>query len=86
MVLFYYQDQNTLSKCFIFKFALSVRDKETIIIGKLAFIGFRRTRRRILCQNAFLFKLAFSLGNKETFGNISLTIEVTNSILPLVLK
>ena len=76
MVLFYYQDQNTLSKCFLFKFALSLQDKETIIIGKLAFIGFRTTGRRILCQNAFLFKPVFSLGNKETFGNISLTTEV----------
>jgi len=36
------------------------------------------------CQNAFLFKFVFSLGNKETIGKISLTTEATNSILVLI--
>ena len=41
---------------------------------------------QMLCENAFLFKFIFSLGNKETIGLISLTIEATNSILALVVK
>ena len=44
------------------------------------------TKTGMLCQNAFLFKFVFSLGNKEIIGKISLTIEATNSILGLVVK
>ena len=44
------------------------------------------TKTRMLCQNAFLFKLVFSLGYKETIGKISLSIEATNGILVLVVK
>ena len=40
----------------------------------------------MLYQNASLFKFAFFLGNKQTTGNISLTIEATSSILVLVVK
>ena len=36
--------------------------------------------------NALFFKIFLSLGNKETIGKISLTIEATNSILVLVVK
>ena len=36
------------------------------------------TKTRMLCQNAFLFKFIFSLGNEETIGKSSLTIEATN--------
>ena len=38
------------------------------------------------CQNAFLFKFVFSLGNKKTIGEISLTIEATNKILVFVVN
>lgn len=31
----------------------------------------------MLCQNAFSFKFVFQLGNKGTFGKISLTIKTT---------
>ena len=34
----------------------------------------------MLCENAFLFKFVFSLGNKEALRKISLTIEASNSI------
>ena len=44
------------------------------------------TKTRMLCQNAFLFKFSFSVGNKETIKKISLTLEATNSILVLVVK
>ena len=40
----------------------------------------------MLCQNAFLFKFVFSVGNKETIKKVSLTLEATNSILVLVEK
>ena len=44
------------------------------------------TKPKMLCQNAFLFKFVSSLGNRETTGKISLTIEATNSVLVLVVK
>ena len=37
-------------------------------------------------SKCFLIQICFSLGNKETIGKISLTIDVTNSILVLVVK
>ena len=40
----------------------------------------------MLCQNVFLFKFVFSLGNRETIRKISLTIEATNNILILIEK
>ena len=43
-------------------------------------------KTKMLCQNPFVFKFVFSLGSKETIGNISLSTEATNSILVLVVK
>ena len=53
-----------------------VAKKGTFLIGRLH----DATKTRMLCQSAFLFKFVFSLGNKGTIGEMSLTLEATKSI------
>ena len=58
-----------------------VGKKRYILNRSFAWWRYFTTKTRMLCQNAFLFKFVFfSLGNKETIGKLSLTLEVTKSI------
>ena len=55
--------------------------KTYILNRSFAWWRYFTTKTRMLCQNAFLFKFVFfSLGNKETIGKLSLTLEATKSI------
>ena len=68
------------------KIAEAINQINQSINRSFAWWRYFTTKTRMLCQNAFLFKFVFSLGNKEKIGKISVTIEASNSILVSVVK